>query len=135
MPALINQIKYQAYGLSVPSYPVPVIEVASNDMAYGTVDATAVIDQIYTVTAAIYEVTSPTTAEWRWIRASENLYVPGCLSVTVSDIIHWQFEPAVLGLVNGDYVSIEFTINGGDVTKQQCHPKVIIKIKDQIRSL
>ena len=74
--ALINPIKYIMFNDQVvPSNRLPLIEVQSDEMAYGQI--LLKLPQLTNVTSTIphiYKVAAPTTDDNRWIRLTVDLH-------------------------------------------------------------
>lgn len=141
--SIINPIKYQVYfHQTEPDQPPPVIDVPSDNAAYGTI--TLRLSPLSTVTSLSYKsfrLLPPTSIEDRWMRDSTD-YINGGFSHLAdatgyfnSDgyyTIDWEWVPSVINAQDGTAYSLEFFINGGDATVAQMAPKLILTVKDYI---
>jgi len=137
---LTSPVRYTIFDLEVPYNRVPLIQIYSDSMAYGTVEMKLPLTAA-AVTAQVYLVTAPTSSEDRWIRASADIYPgnPDVLSwqTTLLDDgyyqISWQFAPTAITALDGQNYSIEFFVNyTPSATVAQSAPKIIVKIHDEI---
>ena len=140
MSIITNPIVYTIFGQQVPYNRLPIIQISSDSMAFGTIDMLIPLTSA-TVAAEVFQVTQPTTAESRWIRILPEMFVlfPTCLTWTTTlqndghYIIAWQFDPSVFGAVTESFYSLEFFVNTvGTAAIAQGAPKLIVKILDEI---
>ena len=145
--SIVNPIKYTIYeGQSVPgtSPKLPIVEVASDEEAYGSIDVKLGLTVATTLTAQVYLLAAPTSADDRWIRRGTDLLPthPTLVSFSgafssdmVTYTITWRFDPTVISsiLSDGDFYSVEFFVNAtNNAGTKQASPKVIVKISDLI---
>jgi hypothetical protein len=139
--SLVNPINYQMFnGQMVPNSRPPMVEVQSDDVAYGMITINLPpLTSVTSLTEQVFIVVPPTTDEYLWIRQGSDLWTghPTCLHATwlVNSenqvIITWEFDPSVLSATNLQYYSLEFFVNQTlSASVAQSSPKVIIKVKD-----
>jgi hypothetical protein len=113
--SLINPVQYQIFNQVVPAGKLPIIEINSLDMAYGTITLQLPIPAISSITPHVFIVVPP-TSEQSWVRVSVDLYplYPTCLTYSYLTLnsgeqqITWNFDPTQVLATTGQTFSYDF---------------------------
>ena len=142
--AIINPIHHLVYdNLRAGGPKLPIVEVAADSEAYGTIylDLPTLIDStsVAVASAGVYRILPPSSGDPRWRRDSTDLrpdttgvlFYSGLFTSVPQYEVTWRFCPTAIDATSGTYYSAEFYVNLNDGTSaKDSAPKVILKIKD-----
>ena len=130
------------FNFDFPQTILPVIEVNQISTAQGSIKLKVDdLEEVSTLTAVIYKVTPPDSANDNWTGTGSDLYTTDVLYLAnrkLSDgtnVIDYRFDSsAIVGTVySGDFYGIRIKVNAGDVASvAQAGPEIIMKITDMI---
>jgi hypothetical protein len=140
---MYNNIYNTRFDGQTPFATIPVVNIASDAMAVGTLTLSEPVDYVGSVDVSVYRVLTPSGASDQWSHADTTnhqlLVVPPVAYTWYQQfagpwVISWQYNASVISdSSSGNYYSIEWAINKMPTPAViQSSPKIIMHIKDSI---